>query len=171
MPPARHAAAPRPTLEKTTFKLPFGLLSAALAAATLTALPSKAELRDEGDDLRPLTIAVSGDWPYQQNLLDNARLLTDSGNADPAVGLVIHLGDIHSGSQPCTGAGILPTLPNANPGWNQAVFNRFQQFRAPVVYTPGDNEWTDCHNAARRKERGAAQAPRRRHPGRHPVFT
>jgi hypothetical protein len=21
----------------------------------------------------------------------------------------------------------------------------FQQFKAPVVYTPGDNEWPDCH--------------------------
>ena len=22
---------------------------------------------------------------------------------------------------------------------------RFNQFRAPTVYVPGDNEWTDCH--------------------------
>jgi hypothetical protein len=31
------------------------------------------------------------------------------------------------------------------PTWNTTVFGLFEQFKAPVVYTPGDNEWTDCH--------------------------
>jgi len=31
------------------------------------------------------------------------------------------------------------------PGWNQGIFDLFERFRDPVVYTPGDNEWTDCH--------------------------
>jgi hypothetical protein len=57
------------------------------------------------------------------------------------------VGDIHSGSQPCTSAGILPPIATSNPGWNQAVFQSFQQFHVPVVYTPGDNEWTDCHKS------------------------
>ncbi len=120
------------------------LLAAATAAAL--ALPPCAQA-DGRDDMRPITLAVFGDWPYNQNLLDNARLLIDSVNADPSVSAVLHVGDIHSGSQPCTSAGILPALASANPGWNQAVFNRFQQFRAPLVYTPGDNEWTDCHKS------------------------
>jgi len=58
----------------------------------------------------PITIAVFGDWPYNQLLLDNAALLTNSVNADPAVSLVVHVGDIHSGSMPCTSAGILPAI-------------------------------------------------------------
>jgi hypothetical protein len=45
----------------------------------------------------------------------------------------------------CTSAGILPPIPASNPGWNQQVFSVFQQFKMPFVYTPGDNEWTDCH--------------------------
>ena len=27
----------------------------------------------------------------------------------------------------------------------EAVLKTFQSFKDPVVYTPGDNEWTDCH--------------------------
>jgi len=121
------------------------LLGAALLAAGMTTLtPARADDRDLG---RPTTIAVFGDWPYNQNLLNNASLLIDSVNADPAVSLVIHVGDIHSGSMPCTSAGILPPIASSNPGWNQSIYAVFQQFKAPMIYTPGDNEWTDCHKS------------------------
>src|SRR5262249_40242424 len=43
----------------------------------------------------------------------------------------------------------------SNPGWNQAIFAQFQKFQAPVIYTPGDNEWTDCHKSGQ----GASGAP------------
>jgi len=94
---------------------------------------------------KPLTVAVFGDWPYSTTLLNNAPLLLNSVNGDPDVSLVIHVGDIHSGSMPCTGAGLNPIPAGANPGWNQGIFNIFEQFTDPLVYTPGDNEWTDCH--------------------------
>ena len=93
----------------------------------------------------PLTLAVYGDWPYSATLLAKAPLLIDSINMDPKVRLVMHVGDIHSGSMPCTGAGLNPLPPTADPGWNQGIFNLFEQFKDPVIYTPGDNEWTDCH--------------------------
>lgn len=111
-----------------------GLLAAALAGQAAIAAD-----RDHDDDDK-LTIAVFGDWPYSQNLLDKSKLLTDSVNADRDVSLVIHVGDIHSGSMPCTSAGILPPIPKSIPGWNQEIYYVFQQFTAPVVYTPGDNE-------------------------------
>ncbi|HKA56761.1 MAG TPA: metallophosphoesterase, partial [Candidatus Binatia bacterium] len=93
----------------------------------------------------PLTLAVYGDWPYSQALLDAAPLLIDSINSDPKVRLVMHVGDIHSGSMPCTGAGLDPLPATSKPAWNQGIFALFEQFKDPVVYTPGDNEWTDCH--------------------------
>jgi len=92
-----------------------------------------------------LTIAVFGDWPYTPALLNSAQLLVDSINSDPAVRLVLHVGDIHSGSMPCTGAGLTPPPAGAAPGYNIGIFNIFQRFRDPLVYTPGDNEWSDCH--------------------------
>lgn len=99
------------------------------------------------DQSKTYTLAVFGDWPYSQALLNAAPTLLDSINSDPEVRLVLHIGDIHSGSMPCTGAGLTPVPPGANPTWNQGIFAIFQQFQDPVVYTPGDNEWTDCHKA------------------------
>jgi len=100
---------------------------------------------DERDSDESLTVAVFGDWPYNTILLNSAHLLLDSVNADSKVRLVIHVGDIHSGSMPCTGAGLDPIPAGANPEWNKGIFDLFEQFHAPLVYTPGDNEWTDCH--------------------------
>ncbi|MGJ0391566.1 MAG: hypothetical protein ACR650_02205 [Methylocystis sp.] len=130
------------------------LLSAAFLAAICAAqTPALADdHNDDRDDGRKTSIAVFGDWPYSQMLLDNGKLLIDSINNDADVSLVLHVGDIHSGSMPCTSAGILPPISTSNPGWNQSVFSVFQQLRAPVVYTPGDNEWTDCHKS---KEKSA----------------
>jgi hypothetical protein len=119
--------------------------AAGIALALSNAAFASPSERGEEEGARPLTIAVIGDWPYNQNLLDNAPRLVASVNADSNVSALIHVGDIHSGSQPCTSAGILPPIPTSNPGWNQKIRYWFDQFRAPVVYTPGDNEWTDCH--------------------------
>jgi hypothetical protein len=47
----------------------------------------------------------------------------------------IHIGDIKSGSTECSDALLLEQLAN------------FRRFAGAVVYTPGDNEWTDCHRA------------------------
>src|SRR5262249_38237007 len=123
------------------------LLSTALLVATVVANSSTIadDQRDNDRRAGKQTIAVFGDWPYSQNLLTNAPLLINSVNADPDVSLVIHVGDIHSGSMACTSAGILPPIPASNPGWNQGIYFQFQQFNVPVVYTPGDHEWTDCH--------------------------
>ncbi len=122
--------------------------SGAILACSLLPLAAVADEDDDGRADRsqhPITLAVFGDWPYSTVLLNSARLLIDSVNADPRVSLVLHVGDIHSGSMPCTGAGLNPPPMGANPKWNGQIFALFQQFRAPLVYTPGDNEWTDCH--------------------------
>lgn len=131
-----------------TFFLSMALLAAGCAQVT----SAMAQERGDIDSDKPLTVAVFGDWPYNQNLLDNAPLLINSVNADPDVSLVIHIGDIHSGSMPCTSANILPPISASNPGWNQSVYHQFQQFKDPLIYTPGDNEWADCH---KNKEKGS----------------
>lgn len=120
-----------------------------LTMASFAATPAFADDRDGFDSREdgPLTLAVFGDWPYSPELLKNANLLVNSINGDPRVSLVVHVGDLHSGSMACTSAGILPPIATANPGWNQAVHYQFEQFQDPVVYTPGDNEWADCHKS------------------------
>ncbi len=52
---------------------------------------------------------------------------------------MLHLGDIHAGSQYCTQA------------YDRQIADLWAGFAAPMVYTPGDNEWTDCH---KKKEGG-----------------
>ena len=56
-------------------------------------------------------------------------------NRDPQVALVVHVGDIHSGSQFCTVA------------YDRTILNLWSHFEDPLVYTPGDNEWADCQKA------------------------
>jgi hypothetical protein len=124
------------------------LVASAAILAGLCAPLAAAAADDEGADDRSqhaITLAVFGDWPYSMVLLNSAQRLIDSVNADPRVSLVLHVGDIHSGSMPCTGAGLAPLPAGANPTWNEQIFALFEQFREPLVYTPGDNEWTDCH--------------------------
>ena len=86
------------------------------------------------------TVAVYGDAPYGTSPTDNSEFVAtpafiDSINADPDVALVMHVGDIHSGKQYCTEA------------YDRAIFDLWQRFDDPLVYTPGDNEWSDCHKA------------------------
>lgn len=132
--------------------LPTALLTAGLIVAAATAGDrDRDQERENSDSARPLALAVFGGWPYSQVLLDNAPLLIDSINSDPKVSRVLHVGDIHSGSMPCTSAGILPPISTANPGWNQGVYALFQWLEDPVVYTPGDNEWSDCHKSRQRQ--------------------
>jgi hypothetical protein len=85
----------------------------------------------------PLTLAVFGDAPYGGSNTDTAAFsatpaFVQAVNHDPKVELVAHVGDIHSGSQKCTVA------------YDQSVFDLWTAFKDPLVYTPGDNEWTDC---------------------------
>jgi hypothetical protein len=136
-------------------KTPLFATTALYVAGLMSASAFAADI-DPGNNnsATPVTIAVFGDWPYNQLLLDSAPLLINSVNADHAVRLILHVGDIHSGSMPCTSADILPAIAASNPGWNQKVYYQFQQFNKSLVYTPGDNEWTDCHKS-KEKSSGA----------------
>ena len=88
-----------------------------------------------------LVIAAYGDAPYGTSPTDMAQWqatpgFIDSINADTAVDLVMHVGDIHSGKQYCT------------LNYDFSIFTLWTAFHSPLVYTPGDNEWSDCHKVA-----------------------
>ena len=98
----------------------------ALAAATVAALLALPAYADR------FSFMALGDTPYTLPRDDSAfqRLISRTNQLRPA--FTVHLGDIKSGDTHCT----------------DAVFSRalelFSQFDQPLVYTPGDNEWTDC---------------------------
>lgn len=89
--------------------------------------------RDGHAAAKPFTFAVIGDIPYGDAQIANFPNVIKQINADPAVQLVDHLGDIKSGSTVCSDA------------YFAQIKADFDQFVDPLVYTVGDNEWTDCH--------------------------
>ena len=81
-----------------------------------------------------LNFVALGDLPYGPDTTAGAkyRALINAINRTDSQ-FSIHVGDFKSGSTACSD--------------EQFLLQRrhFEQFRIPVVYTPGDNEWTDCH--------------------------
>jgi hypothetical protein len=104
-----------------------------LAALAAVAVPSSAVAKQ--DTPAPTTLAVIGDTPYSAAQIANFPNDIQAINNDPAVSRVVHLGDIKSGSTQCTDA------------YFASIRQQFDTFADPLVYTPGDNEWTDCHRA------------------------
>lgn len=82
-----------------------------------------------------VNVAVFGDMPYgaDQTELKATPAFIDSINNDNDIAFAMHGGDIHSGSESCTEA------------YNRNVYTLFSNFKMPLVYTPGDNEWEDCN--------------------------
>ena len=105
-----------------------GLAAAALAACSSDG-ESAAPPEPAGDRFQ---FAVIGDYPYTPDDVPKFDRLIDAINAE-APALVLHVGDISNVA--CTDAALNTGL---------AALGRFTM---PVVYTPGDNEWTDCEAA------------------------
>ena len=81
---------------------------------------------------QPLRFFAIGDVPYDDGEVVYLRvLLADASAQNPP--FILHVGDIKGGSQPCSDARI------------EGVADLFRAQSAPVIYTPGDNDWTDCH--------------------------
>lgn len=123
-----------------------GALALGLAVAAPAVATTASRTKSTSPESRSFSYAVYGDAPYGTSPTDTSE--TDATpafitavNADKAVSTVLHVGDIHSGSQYCTQA------------YDQQVADLWAGFADPMVYTPGDNEWADCH---KKKEGGGA---------------
>lgn len=80
----------------------------------------------------PFSFAAWGDMPYADVELEQIpRLIADVNRSH--VAFTVFDGDIKSGSSLCTDDAY------------SAAAARFDTFEAPMIYVPGDNEWTDCH--------------------------
>lgn len=76
---------------------------------------------------------VIGDVPYRlpEDFSRFENMLQVINEYKPA--FTLHVGDIKSGSTPCSDE------------YYEKIGSYFSQFEQPLMYTPGDNEWTDCH--------------------------
>jgi hypothetical protein len=85
----------------------------------------------------PFTFAALGDMPYGDPAIVNPpfeALIGAINQHQPA--FTLHIGDTKSSSTPCTDALL---------DQQRSYMNSFD---AALIYTPGDNEWTDCHRRA-----------------------
>lgn len=83
---------------------------------------------------QPVSFGLFGDTPYSAYEREQLpRMLAEMGRENLA--FVVHDGDIKSGSSVCSDEVFLDIL------------GVFQASPVPLVYVPGDNEWTDCHRA------------------------
>ncbi|MFM9971370.1 MAG: metallophosphoesterase [Burkholderiales bacterium] len=101
--------------------------AAASLAACLSIVPSS-------NNRETFSFAVIGDLGYtvaQEPMVEN--LLADLNEATN-LSFVVHVGDLGS--------------PFVGSCTNEFQVRRLSQFQAsvnPLIYTPGDNDWTDCH--------------------------
>jgi hypothetical protein len=111
--------------------------AALLASAALSTTVRAEQPQREGGDSRKFSFALWGDMPYVTPGVPDTQSakigpLIDDINA-ARVSFTIFDGDIKSGSSLCEN------------GVYAAAAAHFDRFHAPMIYVPGDNEWTDCH--------------------------
>lgn len=86
-----------------------------------------------GAQAQDFTFGLWGDMPYVKNGdAPKMQAVLDSINASD-IKFSLYDGDIKDGSSQCT-----------DDIYSSAV-TMFNSLKKPVVYIPGDNEWTDCH--------------------------
>ena len=81
-----------------------------------------------------LIFTAIGDQPYFSD--EAFSTLIKKINADTSSQFTIHVGDIKNGANTCSDERFL------------SVKKLFDEFSQALIYTPGDNEWTDCHRAS-----------------------
>jgi hypothetical protein len=80
--------------------------------------------------------ALIGDQQYNvESEAQFPRLMADLDRSDLA--FVVHVGDFKAGTSMLCSAELFRSRKE-----------QFDASRHPFIYTPGDNEWTDCHNEA-----------------------
>ena len=85
---------------------------------------------------RAFSFAAIGDQQYGEVGERKWPALVESINAAKGLSFTIHVGDVKSGSSRCT---------------DELYADRargFAAFLRPLILTPGDNDWTDCHREA-----------------------
>jgi hypothetical protein len=87
---------------------------------------------------QPLSIAAFGDMPYNETLARKFERLIEDVNRAP-VKFVLNVGDLRAGEESCSDEDLRMRV------------ERLSRVRHPMIFTPGDNDWTDCH----RPEMGA----------------
>jgi len=99
--------------------------------------------RGESQAIR-FEFGVIGDQQYTVEDEEKFPNLIDALN-EANISFVVHVGDIEIDPRTYN---INPRAFKSVPCTNETFYHRrdeFQRSKRPFIYTPGDNEWTDCH--------------------------
>jgi hypothetical protein len=114
-------------------------LTVPLLASSTISLATAKEKEYEGDN-ESYAIGLWGDFPYSdvQALTGVPNLIADMNSQNLV--FTVHDGDLKAGNS--TAGSVTPTTCS-NDLYTQAL-GYFNSLKAPAVFTPGDNDWTDC---------------------------
>jgi len=120
-----------------------GLATTVLLVAASTAFAASRfggdDDRDD-DERRSYAVGLWGDLPYSdvQALTGVPNLIADMNRHDLA--FTAHDGDLKAGN--ATVGSVTPTT--CSDALYLQGLNYFNSLKAPAIFTPGDNDWTDC---------------------------
>ena len=127
---------------QTTRKLAGLAFTILLVAASTAFAASRFGGDDDRDDdeRRSYAIGLWGDLPYSdvQALTGVPNLIADMNRHDLA--FTAHDGDLKAGN--ATVGSVTPTT--CSDALYLQGLNYFNSLKAPAIFTPGDNDWTDC---------------------------
>ena len=98
---------------------------------------------------RVYQFGLMGDTGYTTEDIEGFKgLLAAVNRAD--LSFVVHVGDFENDGRAYTRNPSVGPMPCTDESF-KAVYNSFQSVRHPLILTPGDNDWTDCHGVEARK--------------------
>jgi hypothetical protein len=106
---------------------------ALFAAGAGAGIQPAAAADDAAAGQQAFSFGVIGDIPYGAAEIAKFPAHIQDLNADSALKFVTHVGDIKNGSSVCSDE------------YFKYIRAEFDTFERPLIYTPGDNEWVDCH--------------------------
>lgn len=122
----------------------------AIAAVGLLAVPGAASARPihiDDNGRNAYEIGLFGDMPYgDTGRAQYPALLADMNAHDLALSLFD--GDMKNGSEPCYASFDGSAQAAGKPDVYTYERDLLNTLKAPVITTPGDNEWTDCDRPA-----------------------
>jgi hypothetical protein len=130
----------RPHRKWSTLVLHLLLLAGMFFAANTAYAVQSGGAQPGDDDNEPYAIGLWGDLPYSdlQALTGVPNLIADTNRQKLA--FTVHDGDLKGGNG--TPGSVTPTTC-VDALYTQAL-NFFNALKAPAIFTPGDNDWTDC---------------------------
>jgi len=129
-------------MKRSTFRPMLLASTAALVMAGAIAASAWADRDDDDrdDDHGNYAIGLWGDLPYSdlQATTGIPNLIADMNSHRLA--FTVHDGDLKAGNG--TPGSVTPTT--CSDALYQQGLSYFNSLRAPAIFTPGDNDWTDC---------------------------